>query len=133
MALETLSTLREAELRGDMIVLGCDDGQSRSAAIAAAWTRIRGYDDLDYRLDPRKYYPNALVYARMLEAAGFGHVEERSVLRKMMKKVVMAGTVQSNMAESKGTQGSFTSTLQFTGATPSSWQPSPKRDRPSRC
>ena len=132
MAQETLSTLREAELRGDMIVLGCDDGQSRSAAIAAAWTRIRGYDDLDYWLDPRKYYPNALVYARMLEAAGFGHVEERSVLRKMMKKVVMAGTVQSSKAESE-TRGSFPSPLRYTSATPSSWQPFPKEDQPSRC
>ena len=57
-----------AGLRGDTLAFACDDGQSGSAAIAAAWTRICGGDDLAYWLDPRKYYPNALVYARMLAA-----------------------------------------------------------------
>ena len=96
MAQRTLSALRNAELWGDTLVIACDAGQSRSPAIAAAWTRICGCDDLGYWLDPRKYYPNVLVYSRMLEAAGFGYTEERSVLRKIVKEAVLAGTIRSN-------------------------------------
>lgn len=94
MATQTLAALRGAELWGDTLVFACDAGQSRSAAVAAAWARIRGLDDLEYWLDPRKYYPNVLVYTLMLEAAGFGYVAERAVLRKLIKEAVLAGAVQ---------------------------------------
>lgn len=94
MARETLAALRGAELWGDVVAFACDDGQSRSPAIAAAWARISGLDDLEYWLDPRKYYPNVLVYSRMLEAAGFEHVAERAVIRKLVKEAVLAGAVR---------------------------------------
>ena len=96
MAHRTLAALRGAELWGDTLVFACDAGQSRAPAIAAAWARINGIDDLGYWLDPRKYCPNVLVYSRMLEAAGFGHAAERAVLRRIVKEAVLMGTAQGD-------------------------------------
>ena len=48
MAQKTLAALRGAGLWGDTLVFACDDGQSGSVAIATAWTRICGGDDLGY-------------------------------------------------------------------------------------
>lgn len=50
----------------DCILVHCDAGISRSAAVCAALKRYLGEDDWDIFRDPR-YDPNALVYHTMME------------------------------------------------------------------
>ena len=48
-----------------IFIINCEAGISRSAAIAAALSKISGYDD---SLFFKKYHPNRLVYRKILEA-----------------------------------------------------------------
>ena len=94
MARSALAVLKNAELWSDKLVFACDEGRSRSVALAAAWLRICGLDDIEFWLNPQSYSPNVLIYARLLEAAGFEHTIERAVLRKMAKEAVLAGVIR---------------------------------------
>lgn len=59
--------------RINRLIIHCEAGRSRSAAIAAATIRWLGEDDMGF-FTSSIYHPNRTVYCRMLDA--FRHIEE---------------------------------------------------------
>lgn len=57
----------KAHIGQGTILVACDNGQARSAAMAAALLRYLGKDD-DYIWDDPHFRPNQLVFARMMKA-----------------------------------------------------------------
>lgn len=55
------------------LIIHCEMGKSRSAAVAAATVRWLGEDDMGF-FTSNVYHPNKTVYCRMLDA--FQHIEE---------------------------------------------------------
>ncbi len=65
------------------LIFCCDGGVSRSAALAAAFTRYFGGDEMKIWLDPA-YRPNTKVYALTLRALGVAVTDgETAGLRKL--------------------------------------------------
>lgn len=59
--------------RINRLIIHCEMGKSRSAAVAAATVRWLGEDDMGF-FTSNVYHPNKTVYCRMLDA--FKHIEE---------------------------------------------------------
>lgn len=62
-AVQLVEFFRKWFIRAHYLIVHCDAGLSRSPAVAAAFTKMQGHDDLDYF---KKYIPNRRVYSMIL-------------------------------------------------------------------
>ena len=76
----------------------CDSGESRSAALAAAFLRSCGGDEMRIWRDPH-YHPNPLVYRLQCEALGTRVTEEEVAERRAVSENALADAIRKARRE----------------------------------
>lgn len=82
--------LETARTLGMKVVVACDGGRSRAAAIAAACMRINGESDMRYWLQPERFSPNIRVYGLLLERANISRAAEEASWLRELKEAMLA-------------------------------------------
>ena len=83
---QILDFAKDAWDRIDVLLIHCEEGNSRSPAVAAAVSRIYLGDDRTYFL-PYMYWPNKYVYKVLLDVA-----RKRGELRHVQRRAVVGVT-----------------------------------------
>ena len=79
----------------DTLFVSCDSGESRSASMAAAIMRYKGFDEMRVWENPH-YHPNPLVYSLLCDALGVPVSEIELQVKCWISKKALADAIKQN-------------------------------------